>query len=55
VALVIVGLALGFVDVFTDVELTSDLILLVFLPPPLFEGAINLDLEDLVSRPPDDR
>lgn len=53
----IVGLALGFVDAFTDVELTSDLILilLVFLPPPLFEGAINLDLEDLVSRPPDDR
>jgi CPA1 family monovalent cation:H+ antiporter len=50
VALVIVGLALGFVDAFPDVSLTSDLILLVFLPPLLFEGAINLDLEDLVLR-----
>jgi len=50
VALVLVGLVLSFFGVFTDIDLTSDLILLVFLPPLLFEGAINMDLDDLLLR-----
>lgn len=50
VALVIVGLALGIGGAFDEIDLTSDLILLVFLPPLLFEGAINMDLDDLVVR-----
>ncbi len=50
VALVLVGLGLGVAGVFTEINLTSDLILLVFLPPLLFEGAINMDLDDLVLR-----
>ena len=49
-ALVLVGLALSLFGVFTDINLTSDLILLVFLPPLLFEGAINMDLDDLMRR-----
>jgi Na+:H+ antiporter len=50
VALVLVGLALGVSGAFSEIDLTSDLILLVFLPPLLFEGAINMDLDDLVVR-----
>ncbi len=50
VALVLVGLGLGVSGAFTEIRLTSDLILLVFLPPLLFEGAINMDLDDLVLR-----
>ncbi len=50
VALVLVGLVLGLAGAFSDIGLTSDLILLVFLPPLLFEGALNMDLDDLVLR-----
>jgi monovalent cation:H+ antiporter, CPA1 family len=51
VALVGVGLFLGFGGAFeTGLELDHDLILLVFLPPLLFEGAINMDLDDLRRR-----
>ena len=50
VALVLVGLALGVSGTFGAIDLTSELILLVFLPPLLFEGAINMDLDDLVLR-----
>lgn len=50
VALVLAGLLLGLSGVFTAINLTSELILLVFLPPLLFEGAINMDLDDLVLR-----
>jgi CPA1 family monovalent cation:H+ antiporter len=49
VALVVAGLAISFVHVF-DVALSRDLILLVFLPPLLFEGAVNMDLEELRRR-----
>ena len=50
VALVLVGLGLSVSNAFAGVDLTSDLILLVFLPPLLFEGAINMNLDDLVLR-----
>ena len=49
VALVVVGLFVGFGDAF-EVPLSRDLILLVFLPPLLFEGAINMDLDELRER-----
>ncbi len=50
VALVIVGLVLSLFGVFESIDLTDELILLVFLPPLLFEGAINMDLDDLLLR-----
>ena len=50
VALVLVGLALSLFGVFQSINLTDELILLVFLPPLLFEGAINMDLDDLLLR-----
>ncbi|MGA7271578.1 MAG: cation:proton antiporter [Acidimicrobiia bacterium] len=49
IALVGVGLFLGFGDVI-DLNLTRDLILLGILPPLLFEGALNIDLDDLRRR-----
>lgn len=49
IALVGVGLFLGFGDV-VDLHLTRELILLVFLPPLLFEGALNMDIGDLRHR-----
>jgi CPA1 family monovalent cation:H+ antiporter len=50
VALVLVGLALGASNAFSSVHLTENLILLAFLPPLLFEGAINLDFDQLWIR-----
>ncbi len=45
-ALVVVGFVISFVHVL-DVELSRELIVLVFLPPLLFEGAINMNLLEL--------
>ena len=47
VALVIVGLLVGFADFFQAFHLSKDVILLVFLPPLLFEGTLNMDLSRL--------
>lgn len=44
-ALLLVGLLLGTLGVIPAVPLTSDVILLVFLPPLLFEAAFALDLD----------
>jgi CPA1 family monovalent cation:H+ antiporter len=49
VALVVVGLLFSFANVF-DVSLSRELILLVFVPPLLFDGAINMDLPELRRR-----
>jgi Na+:H+ antiporter len=48
-ALVLAGLALSFVrlETLSDLELTPDLLLLLFLPPLLFEAAYHLPFEDL--------
>ena len=43
-ALLLVGLALGIADFVPTITLTSDVILLIFLPPLLFEAAFMLDL-----------
>jgi len=50
IALVLVGVGLGASGAFDGVKLTGDLIFLVFLPPLLFEGALNLDLGELRRR-----
>lgn len=44
-ALLLFGLFLGIFGVVPQVPLTSDLILLIFLPPLLFEAAFALDLD----------
>jgi monovalent cation:H+ antiporter, CPA1 family len=46
-ALVLAGLLLGKVHIFPDVALNSDLVLLLFLPALLFEGAWNTDVRAL--------
>ena len=47
-ALVLAGLALSFIqlEALSDVNLTSDLLLLLFLPPLLFEAAYHLPFDD---------
>ncbi len=47
VALLVVGIAIGFTHLLDGISLTADTILLVFLPALLFESAINLDLQQL--------
>ncbi len=55
VCLVVVGLIISllknldleFLQLLHEAELSKDLILLIFLPPLLFEGTINMDLEIL--------
>jgi monovalent cation:H+ antiporter, CPA1 family len=47
VALVMVGLIIGFSHLLHPIRLTYEVILLVFLPPLLFEGTISMDLEIL--------
>ncbi|MCZ6601956.1 MAG: sodium:proton antiporter [Planctomycetota bacterium] len=47
VALVLIGLVVGLSWQSTGIELSVDLILLIFLPPLLFEGCLNMDLEVL--------
>lgn len=49
-ALVVAGLALSLGVTVEELALTRDLILLLFLPPLLFEGSINMDLDDLRRR-----
>ena len=50
IALVVVGVGFGSSGAFEGVHLTGDLIFLVFLPPLLFEGAMNLDFTELRRR-----
>jgi CPA1 family monovalent cation:H+ antiporter len=47
VALILVGIGLGYTNLLSGIELTSQTILTVFLPALLFQGAINLDLKEL--------
>ncbi len=47
IALVVVGLAIGVCQVLPPIEMTPDLILLVFLPALLFEASWNLNLDEL--------
>lgn len=47
VALVIAGLIIGICKVLPGVQMTPELVLLVFLPPLLFEASWNMDLQAL--------
>ncbi|MBA3993752.1 MAG: Na+/H+ antiporter [Cyanobacteria bacterium DS2.3.42] len=47
IALVIVGLTIGVCQVLPSVEMTPELILLVFLPALLFEASWNIHLDEL--------
>ena len=49
IALLVAGLAVSVLGVELGVELSHDVILLVLLPPLLFEGAATTDLEELRS------
>src|SRR4051812_44953340 len=46
-ALLLLGLGLGIFDVVSTPRLSSDVILLLFLPPLLFEAAFALDVRAL--------
>lgn len=47
IALVIVGLVIGLCHLLPPIELTPDLILLIFLPAVLFEASWNIQLSEL--------
>jgi CPA1 family monovalent cation:H+ antiporter len=47
IALVVVGFFAGLLRVFPEIKLTQDLIFFLVLPPLLFEGALNMDLDEL--------
>jgi len=47
IALVVVGFFAGVLRVFPEISLTQELIFYLVLPPLLFEGALNMDLDDL--------
>jgi len=49
IALVVMGLVLSVVPAFPTFELTREVILLVFLPPLLFEASFNLEFESLTK------
>lgn len=46
-ALVLVGIAVSFLPIHLEVHLTKELVLLVILPPLLFQGALHMDLDRL--------
>ncbi len=47
VALVLAGLLIGFFSILPPIPLTKDLVFLIFLPPLLFEGSLNIDISEL--------
>jgi CPA1 family monovalent cation:H+ antiporter len=49
IALVVMGLVLGLVPSFPTFDLTREVILLVFLPPLLFEASFNLDFDSIME------
>ncbi len=46
-ALVLVGIAVSFLPFHLEVELSKELVLLIILPPLLFQGALHMDLDQL--------
>lgn len=45
IALVLVGLFAGTLRLIPEIRLTEELIFFIILPPLLFEGAINMDIQ----------
>jgi hypothetical protein len=50
VALVIMGIAIGYNRLLLHLGLSTDVILLIFLPPLLFEGTLSMDREILKEK-----
>src|SRR6266571_8916080 len=48
-ALVIVGLVIGFSPLLPDLHLSPDTVIFLFLPALLFEGAWNVEIERLTA------
>ena len=46
-ALVLMGVAVSFLPIELDIHLSKDLVLLIVLPPLLFQGALHMELESL--------
>ncbi len=46
-ALVLVGIAVSFLPFHLEVRLSKELVLLIILPPLLFQGALHMDLDQL--------
>ncbi len=46
VLLLLVGIAIGFVPVIPDIELNPEIIMLLFLPPLLYDAAFNISFTD---------
>jgi len=46
-ALVVIGVAVSFLPIEMDIHISKDLIMLIVLPPLLFQGALHMDLEAL--------
>ena len=46
-ALVLMGVAVSFLPIEMDVHLSKELVLLIVLPPLLFQGALHMELESL--------
>ena len=46
IALVLIGLFVGLANLLPEIKLTQDLVFFLILPPLLFEGAINTELEN---------
>ncbi|RLI76988.1 Na+/H+ antiporter [Archaeoglobales archaeon] len=49
IALVLVGLFVGLANLLPEIKLTQDIVFFLILPPLLFEGAINTELENFKS------
>ena len=49
IALVLVGLFVGLANLLPEIKLTQDIVFFLILPPLLFEGAINTELENFRS------
>jgi len=47
IALVIVGLVIGWFKAFPEIVLTKEVVFYLILPPLLFEGALNMELQHL--------
>ncbi|MEO7020216.1 MAG: cation:proton antiporter [Ktedonobacteraceae bacterium] len=47
--LVVVGLLLGFLPILSEITFNPDIVLFLFLPPLLFEGAWNVDITQIAA------
>ena len=46
VLLIVAGIAVGFVPVLPDIEINPDVVLLIFMPPLLYDAAFNISFKE---------